>query len=165
MNYFELLKLPQDYELDLKTLENKYLDAQRSFHPDKFINHSDAEKLQALQHTVEINKAYKVLKSDLLRAQYILSLNGIDVASEESNIKVNQQILIEAMEDRSALESSSEIAKIRNIHQNTQEKLAELISLFKMNLREKNLAEAANQTLRMIYKNKLLKDIELKLYP
>jgi len=77
-NYFELLDLEQDYQLDLKVLKEKYLELQREVHPDKFASESEKIQREAIQRVSYLNQAYEILKSPLQRAIYLLQISGND---------------------------------------------------------------------------------------
>ena len=36
LNYFQILRLPEEYDVDLESLSNKYKNLQKQLHPDKF---------------------------------------------------------------------------------------------------------------------------------
>ena len=67
-NFFELFELDYSVDINSEILEKKYLNFQKKFHPDKFVNASDYEKRMSLQITSYINEAYKVLKNDYLKS-------------------------------------------------------------------------------------------------
>ncbi|MEO0444009.1 MAG: Fe-S protein assembly co-chaperone HscB, partial [Pseudomonadota bacterium] len=74
-NYFELFGLRPTFELDKQQLSQQYRQLQKKVHPDKFASHSSSEKRLSLQFTSFINNAFHVLKSPLLRAEYLLELS------------------------------------------------------------------------------------------
>jgi len=67
LNYFELFGLSVQYLIDENELTVAYLKKQREAHPDNSGSSTDSSVL---------NLAYSVLKTPLLRAEYILSLLG-----------------------------------------------------------------------------------------
>jgi molecular chaperone HscB len=81
-NYFELFELPQRFDCDPVALENAYRRLQGEVHPDRFAAGSEQDKRLALQSSARVNEAYRALKDPVSRAQYLLSLNGIDALSE-----------------------------------------------------------------------------------
>jgi molecular chaperone HscB len=81
-NYFELFQLPQRFGCDPVSLENAYRRLQTEVHPDRFASGSEQDKRLALQSSARVNEAYRALKDPVSRAQYLLSLNGIDALSE-----------------------------------------------------------------------------------
>ena len=100
MNYFELLNIPQAFALDLATLEKSYFALQREYHPDRFVGKPDEARLNAMLASVDINRAYRVLKEPLSRAQHLLSLQGVVVGTAADNVKPSNALLMEVMELR-----------------------------------------------------------------
>ena len=103
MNYFELFALNRSFEIDLIQLKSRYLELQRTVHPDKFANASVRERLMSVQKAAQINDAFNVLKAIDTRAQYLLELSGIELAHETQTLK-DPIFLMQQMELREALE-------------------------------------------------------------
>ncbi|AIF81594.1 co-chaperone HscB [endosymbiont of Acanthamoeba sp. UWC8] len=148
LSYFDVFRLSENYNIDIKQLDTKLFELQRCFHPDKFINQSLIEQSIALNNSALINQAYKVLKTPLLRAEYLLKLKGFDIDKEE----VPQHLLLESMEWRESLESSEDERSIR--------KLLEEVS-YKENNAYKLLTE---YFIKELYNQALSIYIELKFY-
>ncbi|KFY74472.1 hypothetical protein V499_05502, partial [Pseudogymnoascus sp. VKM F-103] len=68
-----------EFAIDLPSLRREYLRLQAAAHPDV---HSGASKARAEAMSAVINDAYTTLKDPLRRAEYILSLHGIDTKKE-----------------------------------------------------------------------------------
>jgi molecular chaperone HscB len=173
MNYFELFNIPVSFDVDLSVLPLTYQQLQRLTHPDKFASGSEQEKLVAIQKNAQVNDAYSVLKSPLSRAEYLLSLRGIDLQHEQQTIK-DTAFLMQQMEWReelaeiaertdplSALESledeinqtiKSDLTKLKNFLESEG-------ALAEQSLAEKNAADIIRQ-LKFLYK--MLSEIELK---
>ncbi|SPP31615.1 Co-chaperone protein HscB [Arsenophonus endosymbiont of Aleurodicus floccissimus] len=83
MDYFTLFGLTFSYSIDLEQLTYRYQELQRQYHPDRFANQSDSEKVSALQQAATINAAYQALKHPLKRAEYMLTLYDIDINNEQ----------------------------------------------------------------------------------
>jgi molecular chaperone HscB len=81
-NHFELFGLPPRYRIDDDALDAAYRKLQTEVHPDRFAGAGDADKRLALQASARVNEAYRALKDPVQRAQYLLSLNGIDAVGE-----------------------------------------------------------------------------------
>ncbi|MCF6437212.1 MULTISPECIES: co-chaperone HscB [Pseudoalteromonas] len=103
MRYFELFDIPVDYNVDLKKINQHYLELQRVVHPDRFAGKSEREKLLAVQKTAEINDALAVLKHPVKRAEYMLSERGVDIRAEQQTLQ-DPMFLMQQMELREALE-------------------------------------------------------------
>jgi len=117
VNHFKLFGLPQNFELDIGLLTERYRDLQRTFHPDKFTNTSAFERRLSVQRSAQINEAFHILKQPVDRARYLLELYGVEM--DEGSVKVGQEFLIEQMELRERL---AEICS----HQRPFEALTEL---------------------------------------
>ncbi len=164
MNYFTRLGLDTDYNVSADKLEAKYIECQQRYHPDKFINMPEEERLKSMKITIEINQAYNILKSDIKRAEYILALHGIAIDDEAGCFKANNEILQNTMEERQILEDTQDHEELKSLLKDTQEQINHVITMFKKNLYENNIIQAANEVVKLRYKNKFLEAIECKLY-
>lgn len=74
--------------------------------------HRAQDKARAEATSARINEAYKTLTNPLLRAQYLLSLRGVDVANDES-LKVEEpdllMLVLEAREEIEEAESEADL--------------------------------------------------------
>ncbi|HCH49701.1 MAG TPA: co-chaperone HscB [Proteus sp.] len=86
MDYFTLLGIPNCFDIDKQQLASHYQDMQRQYHPDRFAGKSEKEQTQAISLASTINQAYQTLKNPLSRAEYMLSLQGIDIANEQQTM-------------------------------------------------------------------------------
>ncbi|SMN14059.1 Chaperone protein HscB [Bathymodiolus heckerae thiotrophic gill symbiont] len=103
-NYFELFSLEVNFAIDLNALEQIYQIQIARYHPDKFATGSDKEKTLAVQNTSLINSAFETLKSPLLRATYLLELQGIN-AFDEKDTQMDVNFLMSQIELRESLEA------------------------------------------------------------
>lgn len=113
MNYFTLFDLPVDYQIDTTVLAPRYQELQRQYHPDRFVTASEREQLDAVKQAATVNDAYQILKHPLKRAEYILSLQGIDIQNEQHTMR-DTAFLMEQLELREELDAISN--KIKTSH-------------------------------------------------
>lgn len=104
MNYFELFGLPTQFQLDGSLLSSQFRELQKRFHPDNFATASERDRLMSVQKTAEINDANQILKSPISRAEYLLSLNGVELRGEQQTLQ-DPVFLMEQMELREELEA------------------------------------------------------------
>jgi len=104
MNHFELFGLPSQFQLDGSLLSSHFRELQKRFHPDKYANASERDKLVAVQKAAQINDAYQVLKHPISRAEYLLSQQGFELHGEQKTLQ-DPVFLMEQMELREELES------------------------------------------------------------
>jgi molecular chaperone HscB len=81
-NHFELFGLPERFRFDPALLDQAYHALQSEVHPDRFAHAGEAEQRLALQSSARVNEAYRALRDPVARAQYLLSLRGIDAFAE-----------------------------------------------------------------------------------
>jgi molecular chaperone HscB len=124
-NFFELFSLTKNFNTDLSKLELAYQRQVGKFHPDKFATATDKEKNLALQNTSLVNTAYDTLKSPLLRATYLLELEGIN-AFDEKDTQMDVAFLmsqIELRESLEAIESSKDEIELDDFIENITSKI------------------------------------------
>lgn len=98
-NHFELFGLPARFRFDASVLEHAYRELQRAIHPDRHASAGETERRLALQSSARVNEAYRALKDPVVRAQYLLSLHGID-AFHEMDTSLPPEFLEQQLERR-----------------------------------------------------------------
>ncbi|HWU84193.1 MAG TPA: Fe-S protein assembly co-chaperone HscB [Rhodocyclaceae bacterium] len=160
-DHFALFDLAPAFGIDAAALEQRYRELQARVHPDKHAHLPDAEQRVAMQRATHANEAYQTLKSPLKRAQYLLSLRGVD-PQVERNTAMPMEFLVEQLECREA------VAEARQEHD--LEALEALERDMRRELRTEYASvgaqldagdnEAAAQTVRrLLFKEKLLHEI------
>lgn len=94
--------LDEAFSVDLKQLAERFQAIQKSVHPDRFTNASNQEQLLAVKKSTAVNDAYQTLKNPIKRAEYILSLRGVEMPSEQMTFSDNM-FLMRQMELREML--------------------------------------------------------------
>ena len=82
MNYFEFFNLPRKLTLDVVALEKQFYAMSRKLHPDRFASKTVAEQEAALAQSSLLNDAYRTLKEPILRTQYLLKLEGVELEEQ-----------------------------------------------------------------------------------
>jgi molecular chaperone HscB len=82
MNYFEFFDLPRKLTLDVVALEKQFYTMSRRLHPDRFAGKPLAEQEEALAQASLLNDAYRTLKDPILRTQYLLKLEGVELEEQ-----------------------------------------------------------------------------------
>ncbi len=83
LNPFALFNLPIDYQVDEALLKSRYLQLQKQFHPDNFIQHSAQQQRLAMQKSAEINDAWQALRDPILRAEAVMAWHLGEVTKTE----------------------------------------------------------------------------------
>ena len=80
--FFSLFELPRKLRLDVVALEKKFYAMSRRLHPDRFASRPVAEQEAALAESSRLNDAYRTLKDPILRTQYLLGLEGVELEEQ-----------------------------------------------------------------------------------
>lgn len=81
-NYFEVFDLPSKLQVDTESLEKQFYTLSRKLHPDRFASKPMAEQEAALAQSSLLNDAYRTLKDPILRTQYLLKLQGVELEEQ-----------------------------------------------------------------------------------
>jgi molecular chaperone HscB len=108
MDYFEFFGLPRKLTLDVVALEKQFYAMSRKLHPDRFAGRPVAEQEAALAQSSLLNDAYRTLKDPILRTQYLLKLEGVELeeqskaatdAARSSGVEKKQVVPPELLEE------------------------------------------------------------------
>ncbi|KJY84992.1 cobalamin 5'-phosphate synthase [Vibrio galatheae] len=164
MNYFELFGLPSQFNLDGSLLSSQFRELQKKFHPDNFATASERDRLMAVQKAAQINDAYQVLKNPISRAEYILSLNGVEIRGEQQTMQ-DPMFLMEQMELREELEDISSCAEPEEALFDFESKVSKMfrqqLTATEKQLDESVWTQAADSVRKLKFIAKLKNEIEL----
>ena len=119
-------------------LNHQYRTLQKTIHPDRFVNATDAEKKQSLQKSTQINDAYQVLKDPIKRASHIISLHQV--------LKDNTlppDFLMQQMELEEEFETINDLEQVQLFSDKIDGEKKMLMDLLAMDLDEKKDWESA----------------------
>ncbi len=162
VNAFETLGISPEYDINLDTLSNHYLERQRLVHPDRFISKSSKEKLYAQQHSSYLNQCYQILKGNISRAESLLDFHKTPFDSAESTIQ-DPVLLHESMDHREKLMMMDTKEQLYNFKQDIENIIKAVVLEMKNNLDSlKDFHKAKKLILRLKYLEKLLTEIKQK---
>lgn len=132
MKYYDFFELPVSFQIDETALRQKFLENTRLYHPDFYINESEAVQQEMMEKSSLNNDAFKVLSNPKVRSQYLLTESGILVKGEN---QLPQEFLFEMMEFNekiSEIKISNEMDSLKSLEneaesilQNIEKKLVE----------------------------------------
>jgi molecular chaperone HscB len=165
-NYFELFGLPAGFLVDGQELAVRYRELQKVVHPDRFAAAGEQSQRLSLQSATLVNEAYTTLKDPLKRAQYLLTLKGIEVDAQQHTLNdpgflMQQMELREALDEvRSAADAQGRLdGLLREIGGMIQSQVAQLAVQFEESGVE-HLAAAAQTVQKMQFLHKLHAEAE-----
>jgi molecular chaperone HscB len=76
IDYFAVFEMPRKLWIEMRALEQKFLQLSWKLHPDNFVNATREEQELSLKGSSELNDAYRVLRDPVARVEYLLELEG-----------------------------------------------------------------------------------------
>jgi len=83
IDYFVIFGLPRKLRLNESDLEKRFHELSWKLHPDKYMQATERERELSLQHSSELNDAYRTLREPLARVEYLLSIEGARKEGEQ----------------------------------------------------------------------------------
>ncbi|XP_058830795.1 co-chaperone protein HscB homolog [Topomyia yanbarensis] len=162
-DFFNLLDVPKTFAVNMSVLSTNFRRLQSILHPDKFSQKSDKEKLNSLEWSSLVNKAYKTLNVPLERATYILHQKGILI--DEENTSVDPEFLSDMMDINEQVEAAENVAELEAIASNLNSDVDHLYTVLYEYFDTNDLDKAKSTLVRLKYllnidgviKEKLLK--------
>jgi molecular chaperone HscB len=102
-NFYEFFGLDRKLGVDPETLQKRFYELSRQWHPDRFSRKSSQEQAQALEATAILNDGYRTLRDPVKRAEYLLAEEGFPIGEQRSK-DVPPELLEEVFELNMTLE-------------------------------------------------------------
>lgn len=163
MDYFTLFGLPVGYHVDTQALAARFQDLQRQNHPDRFASASDAEQLVAVQRSANINQAWQTLRHPLTRAEYLLSLHGFDLSSEQHTVRDTAFLMeqLELREELDEIEQAKDTDRLENLQKRIKTMYTQRQQQMVAELDAKTWDVAADTVRKLRFLDKLQSSAEL----
>lgn len=136
------------FHIDVRELRREFLQLQAVAHPDR---HPTQLKNRAEATSARINEAYKTLQNPLLRAQYLLSLRGIDVAEDETAKVEDPELLMEVLDTREEIENAGAEEELEELKRVNDERIEESEGILDRAFREDDMEAAKGEAVRLRY--------------
>jgi len=160
-NYFQILKLPEVFDIDLAELEKNYFNLQIEYHPDRALNIEDRGELLVM--STKLNEAYENLKDDFKRAKALLTILGASFNDEELKNKLDKEFLQAKLDEFEFINSAQDTKELSEMliakYLEKKELIISLIRAFK----SKELDTASKQTISLRYVDNIIEQIKNKL--
>lgn len=156
-NYFEIFSFDISTQIDIAQLNQKNRELQQRVHPDRFANGTEAQKREAMQKTSLINQAYNTLKNPVLRLQYMLGLQGLDM-NAETDTSMDGAFLMEQMELREVIadvrSQEDPLATLEKLSKELKQKSTSLIAEFDAQFNRRAFDKAREVVRKLQFINK-----------
>jgi molecular chaperone HscB len=126
-DFFQVLGVPRTFAVKVADLERRYKETTKVLHPDRYARADARARRASLERSVQLNEAWRTLKDPERRAEYLLSLAGVEVGEtaggrrpDQSGGQVTQPVpqvlLMEILELREALAEAQANRNLREIN-------------------------------------------------
>lgn len=180
-DYFEFFGLERKLDVDQASLQKRFYELSKKWHPDRFSRAPAEEQNQALEATSILNDGYRTLKDPMKRAEYLLEQEGFPIGEQRSK-DVPPELLEEVFDLNMLLEElrsgdDSQKPQLERAGENFRQMRdavdKELESLFARHDAAAPESETAHQALHEIrgllnrrrYIENLIRDVERALKP
>ncbi len=102
-NFYDFFGIDRKLTLDSDTLQKRFYELSRQWHPDRFGRKSAQEQADALETTAVLNDGYRTLRDPVKRAEYLLTEEGFPIGEQRSK-DVPPELLEEVFELNMMLE-------------------------------------------------------------
>jgi len=136
------------FSFDTRALRSEFLKKQQTIHPDTA---PQSHKAQAENASANLNKAYSTLLDPLTRAQYLLSLRGVDVVNDESTEQGDQMFLADVMEICEQIEDAESQEEVNALKKENGERLKDSVKLLEEAFAQDDMVRAKKETVRLRY--------------
>jgi len=131
-DYFAMLGLPQQFELDENELRDKYVSLSRHAHPDLHVGDTAAVQKLHLRVSAALNDAYSTLKDPARRAEYLLELLGGKSSAQDKSVPDGflgtMMMMQEEVADARGGENEAELERLRKVLQTQHDGLLRRIA-------------------------------------
>lgn len=161
MNYFKLLTINEAYDIDLKVLNKQYFALLAKYHPDRAASNEQKHEYQEI--SININKAYTVLKDDLKRAAHILNLQNIATDETALKNKISKEKLAEIWEQYDKLDDINHLSELESLLTQKLTEHKKLSVQLKEAFKNNDFCDALDIIISFKYLITLIENIKLKI--
>jgi molecular chaperone HscB len=136
------------FAVDTTALKHEFLQLQSRAHPDL---HPPENRVKAQALSARINEAYKTLQNPLLRAQYLLSLKGVEVAEDETAKVDDPELLMEVLDARERIEDAASEEDLVEMKTDNDARIEGSVKTLEKAFEKDDVAEAKNEAVKLRY--------------
>jgi molecular chaperone HscB len=135
------------FTIDPRALQREFFSLQQKSHPDTPLHVRTADG----PSSAFINKAYTTLRDPLSRAQYLLSLRGVNVEDDEMLKIDDQELLMEVLEAQEEIEGAQREDDLKPLKQVNDERIVKSFGILEEAFAADDLNTAKVEAVRLKY--------------
>ncbi|AKU91900.1 Fe-S protein assembly co-chaperone HscB [Vulgatibacter incomptus] len=164
-DHFEILGIPRGFRVDEKRLEERHRELTRLLHPDRHAAAGATARRIALEKTIQVNDAWRVIKDPARRAAWLLREQGIDLGetgSSGASKYLPPGFLLEVMEERERFDdarAAKDVAAVERLAFAVREARAETLEGLGAAFDRDDYEEAARRLSMLRYQDRFLGEV------
>lgn len=162
-NYFELFGLPLQFEVEERELAERYKGLQRQLHPDTVAVADAGRKRFAAQASAHVNEAYRILRSPVDRAGYLLEQAGYKPDSGAGG-QLPPEFLMQQIQLREELEAVPGTDNPREclleLRERAEQEIQGYYDSFREQMRRRDYAAAGDTVRKLQFFHRLQDDLD-----
>ena len=148
-DYFQMLSVPRQFDLDQNLLHEKFLALNRHAHPDFHAEETPEVQQLSLKVSATVNDAYRTLKDPPQRGAYLLELLGGKSSAYDKSVPdgflPTMMMMQEEIEDAKSANNPKQLDSLREALQNQHDGLLKKISGLFVDLEPASACEAVRE--------------------
>ena len=160
LDYFSLFQLEATFCIDQDRLRGNYQTLIKKFHPDQYMGLPEVDQRVAAQSCADINNGFRVLSNEILRAEYLLKMSGVDLRhAEKEGVGSNFLMVQIALRERLDAISADNHSLLDPLRVDVKKLYDQSRDTFVRATLQADWAEASVSWLEMCYSDKLLSEV------
>jgi molecular chaperone HscB len=136
------------FSIDTRALRAEFRRLQAAVHPD---TQPAGLRAAAEAKSSQLNDAFRTLADPLSRAQYLLTLRGVDLAGDEAARVDDVELLMTVMDAREAIEDAAEEADLEETRVANEERMAACVAVLGEAFAADDVERAKREAVRLRY--------------
>lgn len=156
-NYFKVLGVPQQFDVDLEDMASRFKSLQRKWHPDRHASgESGSNPEKAAETSALLNEAYNALRSPDTRARHLLTLMDGDDEPEIEPTFLSW--VLEYREKISNVEPGSD--QLVQLNEEVSQAYNDCLELLESSFTDGRVEDASKQTAKLKYLTRMRTALE-----
>jgi molecular chaperone HscB len=160
---FELLGLPEQFDLATDRIERAFFERSKEWHPDRFASAPAAERVAALSRSRALNDAYVTLKKPVPRAEYLLERAGVTIGDNERLDGAFLMEILELREELAEARAKNETTKVEGFQRAMLARRAEAVGALGALFRDNDFAAIKRTLIVLRYLDRYLEECDVAL--
>lgn len=149
INYFQVLNLPETFDIIAVDIEENYIELQLKYHPDQ-VNDID-KKNKYLQQSINLNQAYKILRQPHTRAEHLLALQGVNLYDPKFRSMISNDFLTEIFQLQNRMNNGLDSNELQELEVSALQSYNDIVQELSLSFAARNYQQIIINTMKLKY--------------